>query len=64
LASNAQELGGRIKRNTGEVAGDRRLQSEGSADEFTGNLNQAGEKIKDAFAGVALAVAVPPAFRS
>ncbi|HEX8935104.1 MAG TPA: CsbD family protein [Pseudonocardiaceae bacterium] len=47
----AQELRGRIKRNTGEVTGDRRLQAEGTAEEAMGNLKQAGEKIKDAFRG-------------
>jgi uncharacterized protein YjbJ (UPF0337 family) len=47
----AQELRGRIKRNTGEVTGDRRLQAEGTAEEVMGNLKQAGEKIKDAFRG-------------
>jgi uncharacterized protein YjbJ (UPF0337 family) len=47
----AQVLRGRIKRNTGEVTGSRRLQAEGTADEIVGNLKQAGEKIKDAFRG-------------
>jgi uncharacterized protein YjbJ (UPF0337 family) len=42
---------GRIKRNTGEVTGDRSLQAKGGADEVKGNLKQAGEKIKDAFRG-------------
>ena len=46
-----QVLRGRIKRNTGEVTGNRRLQAEGSADEVIGNLKQAGEKVKDAFRG-------------
>ncbi|GAA1254509.1 hypothetical protein GCM10009609_17330 [Pseudonocardia aurantiaca] len=45
----AQELRGRIKRNTGEVTGDRRLQADGRADEVKGKLKQAFEKIKDAF---------------
>ena len=45
----AQELRGRIKRNTGEVTGDRRLEAEGRTDEVMGNLKQAGEKVKDAF---------------
>jgi uncharacterized protein YjbJ (UPF0337 family) len=49
--NKAQELRGRIKRNTGEVTGDRRLQSEGRADEVKSNLKQAGEKVKDAFRG-------------
>jgi len=47
--NKAQELRGRIKRNTGEVTGDQGLQAEGRADEVKSNLKQAGEKIKDAF---------------
>lgn len=47
----AQELRGRIKRNAGEVSGDRRLESEGSADEFGGKVKQFGDRIKDAFRG-------------
>jgi len=49
LKNKAQELRGRIKRNTGEVTGDRSLQAKGRADEVKGNLKQTGEKIKDAF---------------
>jgi len=49
LRNKAQELRGRIKRNTGEVTGDQGLQAEGRADEVKSNLKQAGEKIKDAF---------------
>jgi uncharacterized protein YjbJ (UPF0337 family) len=51
FSNKAQELRGRVKRNTGEVTGDRRLQAEGRTDEVTSNLKQAGEKIKDAFRG-------------
>jgi uncharacterized protein YjbJ (UPF0337 family) len=47
----AQVLRGRVKRNTGEVTGNRRLQAEGSADKVMGNLKLAGEKVKDAFRG-------------
>lgn len=47
----AQVLRGRLKRNTGEVTGDWRLQAEGRADEVMGNLKQAGEKVRDAFRG-------------
>jgi uncharacterized protein YjbJ (UPF0337 family) len=36
----AQVLRGRIKRNIGEVTGNRRLQSEGSADKVIGNLKR------------------------
>lgn len=49
FSNKAQELRGRVKRNIGEVTGDRRLRAEGGADEVKGNLKQAGEKIKDAF---------------
>ena len=45
----AQVLRGRIKRDTGDVTGNRRLQAEGSADKVMGNLKQAGEKVKDTF---------------
>jgi uncharacterized protein YjbJ (UPF0337 family) len=47
--SKAQELRGRIKRNTGEVTGDQGLEARGRADEVKSNLKQTGEKIKDAF---------------
>ncbi|MGH3702378.1 MAG: CsbD family protein [Pseudonocardiaceae bacterium] len=49
--NKAQVLRGRVKRNTGEVTGNRRLQAEGSTDEVMGNLKQVGEKVKDAFRG-------------
>jgi uncharacterized protein YjbJ (UPF0337 family) len=51
LTNKVQELRGRIKRNTGEVTGDRRLQAQGRADEVKSNLKQAGEKLKDALRG-------------
>ena len=51
LRNKAQAFRGRIKRNTGEVTGDRGLQAEGSADEVKSSLKQAGEKVKDAFRG-------------
>jgi uncharacterized protein YjbJ (UPF0337 family) len=47
----AQELRGRIKRNTGEVTGNRGLQARGRADEVMSKLKQTGEKVKDAFRG-------------
>ena len=51
FSNKVQELRGRIKRNTGEVTGNRGLQAEGRADEVKSNLKQAGEKVKDAFRG-------------
>ena len=47
--NKAQELRGRIRRNTGEVTGDQRLQAEGRADEVRSKFKQAGEKVKRAF---------------
>jgi len=44
-----QEMRGRVKRNAGEVTGNPRLRAEGSAEEMSGNLKQAVEKVKDAF---------------
>jgi uncharacterized protein YjbJ (UPF0337 family) len=49
--NKSQELRGRIKRNTGEVTGDRGLQAEGRADEMKSSLKQTGEEVKDAFRG-------------
>jgi uncharacterized protein YjbJ (UPF0337 family) len=51
FADKAQVLRGRVKRDIGQVTGNRRLQAEGSVDEVMGNLKQAGEKVKDAFRG-------------
>jgi len=51
ISNKAQELRGRIKRNAGEVSGNRRLEAEGRAEERTGNLRQTGEKIKEALFG-------------
>ncbi len=51
FGNKAQEMRGRVKRNSGEVTGNRRMQSEGRADEVKANLKQAGEKLKDAFRG-------------
>ncbi len=51
MNNKAKELRGRMKRNAGEVTGDRELQARGRAEEMAGNLRQAGEKLKDAFRG-------------
>jgi len=39
---------GKVKEAAGQAAGDRSLEAEGRADQASGNLKQAGEKIKDA----------------
>jgi uncharacterized protein YjbJ (UPF0337 family) len=51
LRNKTQQLRGRIKRNTGEVTGNRDLEAEGRADEVKGSFKQTGEKVKDAFRG-------------
>jgi uncharacterized protein YjbJ (UPF0337 family) len=51
VSNKAQELRGRIKRNVGEVTGDRGLQGAGRADQMKSSLKQTGEKIKDAIMG-------------
>lgn len=45
----AEELGGEAKEKAGQATGDRRLEAEGKTDQVSGNLKQAGEKVKDAF---------------
>ena len=51
FSNKVQELRGRMKRNAGEVSGDRRLEAKGRSEEVRGRLKQAGEKFKDAFRG-------------
>lgn len=51
LSNKAQEMRGRIKRNMGEITGNRRIRADGRADELKSSLKQAGEKVKDAFRG-------------
>ena len=49
LKNKAEELGGQAKEHTGRATGDERLEAEGKGDQVTGNLKQAGEKVKDVF---------------
>ena len=48
IKNKAEELTGRGKETLGAATHDRDLQAEGQADQASGNLKQAGEKIKDA----------------
>ena len=52
MNNKARELRGRIKRNAGEVTGNRELEAEGRAEEVGGNLRQAGGKVRDALRGL------------
>jgi uncharacterized protein YjbJ (UPF0337 family) len=48
-ADKAQEVKGKVKEKAGQATGDEYLEGEGKADQVSGNLKQAGEKVKDAF---------------
>jgi uncharacterized protein YjbJ (UPF0337 family) len=47
--NKAEELQGQGKEAVGRATGDRDLEAEGKADQASGNLKQAGEKVKDVF---------------
>jgi uncharacterized protein YjbJ (UPF0337 family) len=47
--NKAEELGGKGKEAVGDATDNRDLQAEGKADKASGNLKQAGEKVKDVF---------------
>ena len=49
MKNKAEELSGKGKEAVGDATGDRDLQAEGQVDQASGNLKQAGEKVKDAF---------------
>lgn len=44
----AQVAKGKVKETTGKSVGNERLEADGRIDQMKGNLNQAGEKVKDA----------------
>jgi uncharacterized protein YjbJ (UPF0337 family) len=44
-----QKARGKLKEKAGRATRDDKLRSEGEADQFEGDLKQAGEKLKDAF---------------
>jgi uncharacterized protein YjbJ (UPF0337 family) len=48
-ANAAQKLKGKAKEAAGKAVGNERLTAEGKADQISGDVKQAGEKIKDAF---------------
>jgi uncharacterized protein YjbJ (UPF0337 family) len=46
--NHAQVAKGHVKEAAGKAAGDVALEAEGKGDKVSGNLKQAGEKVKDA----------------
>ena len=49
IAHKAEAVKGGAKKTAGRLTGSRRLRADGRGDQATGNLKQAGAKIKDAF---------------
>jgi uncharacterized protein YjbJ (UPF0337 family) len=49
MKNKAQELSGQGKEAVGDATDNRDLQAEGQKDQASGNLKQAGEKVKDVF---------------
>jgi uncharacterized protein YjbJ (UPF0337 family) len=49
MKNKAEELTGQGKETAGKATDDPDLQAEGQADQASGNLKQAGEKVKDVF---------------
>lgn len=45
----AEELVGKGKEAVGHATGNEKLEAEGRADQASGNLKQAGDKVKDVF---------------
>ena len=49
-AKNEAEIAkGKVKEGVGDATDNERMQAEGETDQASGNLKQAGEKVKDAF---------------
>ena len=49
MKNKAEELSGKGKEAVGNATDDPDLRAEGKADQASGNLKQAGEKVKDIF---------------
>ncbi|HTW19557.1 MAG TPA: CsbD family protein [Mycobacteriales bacterium] len=49
MKNAGEQARGKVKEATGKGTNDRSLEAEGKAEQASGNLKQAGEKVKDAF---------------
>ncbi|GLY86679.1 CsbD family protein [Actinoallomurus iriomotensis] len=47
--NKADEIKGKVKKETGKAIDNEQMEAEGRSDEAKGDLKQAGEKIKDVF---------------
>ncbi len=48
MSGEMDQVKGRVKRAAGELTGDRKLKSEGTADKLAGKAKDAIDKVKDA----------------
>jgi uncharacterized protein YjbJ (UPF0337 family) len=48
IDNKSEQLEGKVKEGAGRATDDPELEAEGRADQVSGNLKQAGEKVKDA----------------
>ncbi|HEX5292196.1 MAG TPA: CsbD family protein [Streptosporangiaceae bacterium] len=49
VSNKGDELKGKVKEGVGRATDNKDLEAEGKADQISGNLKDAGEKVKDAF---------------
>lgn len=49
MKNKTEEVSGQGKEHVGKATGDESLEAEGKKDQASGNLKQAGEKVKDVF---------------
>jgi uncharacterized protein YjbJ (UPF0337 family) len=49
IKNKVQEVTGKFKEGAGDATDNESLENEGRTDQASGNLKQAGEKVKDAF---------------
>jgi uncharacterized protein YjbJ (UPF0337 family) len=49
IANKTEQVTGKIKEGVGDATDNQDLRAEGKADQASGNIKQAGEKVKDAF---------------
>ena len=49
IDNKAEQLKGKVKEGVGRATDDESLEAEGRTDQASGNLKQAGEKVKDVF---------------
>ena len=49
IKNKAEELTGQGKEQVGKATGNESLEAEGHKDQASGNIKQAGEKVKDVF---------------